>query len=199
MWKLTRFLNVGAERRLRENMKIVNDMVRGIMVRSIGDKTPGDGKKNLLTLLMKDDVDADPRELQDTAVNFFIAGKDTTSFSLSWLIVMMNRYPRVLQKIREEIASVLPGLLTGEMSAPTLEDTQKLVYLDAAVKESVRLWSVSTYRCTTRDTTLTSGAFIEKGRWWSCPSTPLPDARTCGGRCRGVQTRALVRREDRRA
>ncbi|KAG6576524.1 Cytochrome P450 [Phytophthora cinnamomi] len=112
---------------------------------------------------MKDNVNADPRELQDTAVNFFIAGKDTTSFSLSWLIVMMNRYPRVLQKIREEIRSVLPGLLTGEIDAPTLEDTHKLVYLDAAVKESVRLWSVSTYRCTTRDTTLTDGAFIKKG------------------------------------
>ncbi|KAL4144688.1 hypothetical protein PRNP1_013814 [Phytophthora ramorum] len=155
MWKLARFLNVGAEKRLRESMKTVNDMVRDIMVRSISEKSSGDQKKNLLTLLMKDNVAADPRELQDTAVNFFIAGKDTTSFSLSWLIVMMNRYPRVLQKIREEIRSVLPTLLTGEMDAPTLEDTQKLVYLDAAVKESVRLQAVSTYRCTTRDTTLT--------------------------------------------
>ncbi|KAG6597750.1 Cytochrome P450 [Phytophthora cinnamomi] len=163
MWKLARFLNVGAEKRLRENMKIVNDMVRDIMLQSINGETPGHGNKNLLTLLMKDNVNADPRELQDTAVNFFIAGKDTTSFSLSWLIVMMNRYPRVLQKIREEIRSVLPGLLTGEIDAPTLEDTHKLVYLDAAVKESVRLWSVSTYRCTTRDTTLTDGAFIKKG------------------------------------
>ncbi|KAL4165127.1 hypothetical protein KRP22_003858 [Phytophthora ramorum] len=163
MWKLARFLNVGAEKRLRESMKTVNDMVRDIMVRSISEKSSGDQKKNLLTLLMKDNAAADPRELQDTAVNFFIAGKDTTSFSLSWLIVMMNRYPRVLQKIREEIRSVLPTLLTGEMDAPTLEDTQKLAYLDAAVKESVRLQAVSTYRCTTRDTTLTDGAFIKKG------------------------------------
>ncbi|KAG7382096.1 hypothetical protein PHYPSEUDO_005310 [Phytophthora pseudosyringae] len=163
MWKLARFLNVGAEKRLRDNMKIVNDMVRDIMVRSITEKTPDAERKNLLTLLMNDNVNTDPRELQDTAVNFFIAGKDTTSFSLSWLIVMMNRHPRVLQKIREEIRAVLPGLLTGEMEAPTLEDTQKLMYLDAAVRESVRLWSVSTYRCMTRDTTLASGAFIEKG------------------------------------
>ncbi|ETL99184.1 hypothetical protein L917_03920 [Phytophthora nicotianae] len=162
MWKLARFFNIGAEKRLRDNMKIVNDMVRDIMVRSITEKTL-DERKNLLTLLMNDNVNADPRELQDTAVNFFIAGKDTTSFSLSWLIVMMNRHPRVLGKIREEIRTVLPGLLTGEIEAPTLEDTQKLVYLDAAVKESVRLWSVSTYRCATRDTTLTDGAFIKKG------------------------------------
>ncbi|KAG7400875.1 hypothetical protein PHYBOEH_004087 [Phytophthora boehmeriae] len=160
MWKLTRFLKIGAERRLRDNMKIVNDMVREIMVRSLNDSLE---QKNLLTLLMKDNSSADPRELQDTAVNFFIAGKDTTSFSLSWLIVMMNRHPRVLSKIREEIRVVLPGLLNGEIETPTLEDTQKLVYLDAAVKESVRLQSVSTYRCTTRDTTLTDGAFIEKG------------------------------------
>ncbi|KAG1710800.1 hypothetical protein DVH05_013525 [Phytophthora capsici] len=163
MWKLTRFLNIGAEKRLRDNMKIVNNMVRDIMVRSITEKTADTERKNLLTLLMKVNENADPRELQDTAVNFFIAGKDTTSFSLSWLIVMMNRHPRVLQKIREEIRTVLPELLTGKMDVPTREDTQKLVYLDAAVKESVRLWSVSTYRCTTRDTTLTSGGFIKKG------------------------------------
>ncbi|CAI5719078.1 unnamed protein product [Peronospora destructor] len=163
MWKLARFLNVGPEKRLRDSMKLVNDMVRDIMVRSVSEKTRGGEKKNLLTLLMKNNLSAKPRELQDTAVNFFIAGKDTTSFSLSWLIVMMNRYPRVLEKIRKEIRSVLPGLFTGETDAPTLEDTHKLVYLDAAVKESVRLQSVSTYRCTTRDTTLTDGAFIKKG------------------------------------
>ncbi|OWZ22577.1 hypothetical protein PHMEG_0002691 [Phytophthora megakarya] len=162
MWKLARFLNIGAEKRLRDNMKIVNDMVCDIMVRSITDKSTHE-RKNLLTLLMNNNVNADPRELQDTAVNFFIAGKDTTSFSLSWLIVMMNRHPHVLEKIRKEIQTVLPGLLTGELQTPTLEDTQKLVYLDAAVKESVRLWSVSTYRCTTRDTTLTDGGFIKKG------------------------------------
>ncbi|KAH7474456.1 Cytochrome P450 704B1 [Phytophthora ramorum] len=33
MWKLARFLNVGAEKRLRESMKTVNDMVRDIMLR----------------------------------------------------------------------------------------------------------------------------------------------------------------------
>ncbi|CAH0518474.1 unnamed protein product [Peronospora belbahrii] len=163
MWKLARFFNVGGEKRLRDSMKIVNDMVRDIMVRSLSKTTQGEEKKNLLTLLLKANPSANPRELQDTAVNFFIAGKDTTSFSLSWLIVMLNRHPHVLQKIREEIQSVLPKLLTGEMDVPTLEDTHKLVYLDAAVKEGVRLQSVSTYRCTTRDTTLTDGAFIKKG------------------------------------
>ena len=163
MWKLARFFNVGAEKRLRASMKIVNDMVRDIMVRSMRAGPSREEKMNMLTLLMKDNADASPRELQDAAVNFFIAGKDTTSFSLSWLIVMLNRYPRVLQKIREEIRSVVPGLLTGDTDAPTLDETQKLVYLDAAVKESVRLQSVSTYRCTTRDTTLSDGAFITKG------------------------------------
>uniref|UniRef100_A0AAV1V354 Cytochrome P450 n=1 Tax=Peronospora matthiolae TaxID=2874970 RepID=A0AAV1V354_9STRA len=164
MWKLQRFFNVGAEKRLRANMNIVNDMVRDIMVRSMREaQSTGEDQLNVLALLMRDNANANPRELQDTAVNFFIAGKDTTSFSLSWLIVMMNRYPRVLQKIREELRAVVPGLLTGETDVPTLEETQQLVYLDAAVKESVRLQSVSTYRCTTRDATLSDGAFITKG------------------------------------
>ncbi|TDH67956.1 hypothetical protein CCR75_009652 [Bremia lactucae] len=163
MWKLCRFLNLGAEKRLCDNMKIVNTMVRNIMVQSLSEKKSPTAKQNLLTLLMSNNGHINPQELQDTAVNFFIAGKDTTSFSLSWLIVMLNRHPRVLEKIREEIHAILPGLLTGDMDVPTLEDTQKLLYLDAVVKESVRLWSVSTYRCATRDTTLTSGAFIKKG------------------------------------
>jgi len=164
MWKLARFLNVGAERQLGENMKIVNDMVRDIIDRSKSQEaSEAAERKNVLTLLMQDNANADARELQDTAVNFFIAGRDTTSFSLSWLIVMMNRHPRVLHKIREEIRFVLPDLLTGKLDVPTLEDTHKLMYLDAAMKESVRLQSVSTYRCATRDTTLSDGAFIKKG------------------------------------
>lgn len=162
LWKLGRACNLGPEKRLRDNMRLVKNMVRTMVVKAIETPSP-QAATNLLTLLLHENATMDPQALQDTAVNFFIAGKDTTSFSLSWLIVMLNRHPRVLAKIRKEIQELLPDLYTGKVETPTMDDLHALVYLDAAVKESVRLWSVSTYRCATRDTTLRSGAFIPKG------------------------------------
>ncbi|KAE9292951.1 hypothetical protein PF008_g24928 [Phytophthora fragariae] len=52
-------------------------------------------------------------------MNFLLAGSETTSFSLSWVIVNLNRYPDVLAKLRAEFREKLPGLMTGEIDAPT--------------------------------------------------------------------------------
>ncbi|CEG43175.1 Cytochrome P450 [Plasmopara halstedii] len=162
MWKLSRWLNIGTEKRLRESMKQVQMMVRKILLQTMNKQTLSEAT-NLLTLLLQETESITPQELQDTAVNFFIAGKDTTSFSLSWLIVMFNRYPYVVNKVRQEIQEKSRDFYSGKHEFPTFEEIQEFVYLDAAVKESVRLWSVSTYRYATRDTTLESGTFIPKG------------------------------------
>lgn len=95
-------------------------------------------------------------------MNFYAAGKDTTAFSLSWFIVMMNRHPRVLCKVREELRRVAPELFTGELDTPTLGHLQQLTYLEAALKESLRLNSLAVYRLANRDTTLSDGTFVPK-------------------------------------
>ncbi|KAF1781030.1 Cytochrome P450, E-class, group I [Phytophthora cactorum] len=112
------------------------------MKKSIADKnaaTDSKQQKDLITLFMDTmDSTAAVMEIRDAVITS-LAGKDTTSFSMSWMIVNMNRYPRVLDKIRAEINANLPELMSGELEAPSMSDLQKLPYLEAAMRESLRL------------------------------------------------------------
>lgn len=122
----------------------------------------------------------------------FFAGKDTSSFVLSWFVVMMNRYPDVLRKIREEIREQLPELLSGEIDAPSMEQLGRLQYLEAAIRENLRLNTSMTTRSPNQDTTLNCGTFIPKNSmFYVCHYASAKDY--LGRRCCRVQTRALDR------
>ncbi|OWZ10855.1 Cytochrome P450 [Phytophthora megakarya] len=167
LWKLRRFLNIGSERVMRESMQKVHDTIEQIMTKSLQEKQHSTDEKathkDLMTLMVQSGEFTDVRTLRDVAVNFYAAGKDTTGFSLSWFVVMMNRYPHVLCKIREELRCVVPEMFTGELDTPTLGHLQQLTYLEAALKESLRLHSLVVYRLAAQDTTLYDGTFVPKG------------------------------------
>ncbi|KAL4171288.1 hypothetical protein KRP22_009384 [Phytophthora ramorum] len=173
LWKLRRFFDVGSERVMRESMQQVHDTIQHIMAKSLADKeeqaaafeeaTRTSSHKDLMSLMLQTGDFTDTREIRDVAVSFYAAGKDTTAFSLSWFIVMMNRHSHVLCKVRDELRCVAPELFTGELDTPTLEHLQQLTYLEAALKESLRLNSLAVYRLANRDTTLSDGTFVPKG------------------------------------
>ncbi|KAG2525575.1 hypothetical protein BBO99_00004608 [Phytophthora kernoviae] len=167
LWRLKKRLNLGEERELRKASKIVYDLVMDIMQKSIADKATAKGskqRKDLITLFLEtSDNSADVLAVRDTVINFFLAGKDTTSFSMSWMLVNMNRYPHVLEKIRAEINTNLPQLLSGEIEAPSMTDLQKLPYLEAAMRENLRLYMATVHRAPNQSTTLSNGIHVPLG------------------------------------
>ncbi|KAG7398418.1 hypothetical protein PHYBOEH_011219 [Phytophthora boehmeriae] len=167
LWRLKKRLDLGEERDLRKARKTVHDLVMEIMQKSIADKAAAKGsnqRKDLITLFLEtSDGSADLMSVRDTVMSFFLAGKDTTSFSMSWMIVNMNRYPHVLEKIRAEINANLPELLSGEIEAPSMTDLQKLPYLEAAMKESLRLYMATIHRAPNQSTTLSDGLRVPFG------------------------------------
>ncbi|RLN75713.1 hypothetical protein BBJ28_00001804 [Nothophytophthora sp. Chile5] len=181
-WRLLRFLNRGPEKQLAKDMKHINDMVYGVIARSMEEKINGGtgatvdehARKDLISLFLdKASVDyangeqtaTDPKLMRDFAVSFLAAGRDSTSTTMSWFVLMMNRYPKVLARVRQEINEYLPDLATGKQRAPNMEEIQRLVYLDAAVKETLRLFPVASIsgRIATRDVTMYDGTFLKKG------------------------------------
>ncbi|EGZ27829.1 hypothetical protein PHYSODRAFT_321555 [Phytophthora sojae] len=114
-WKLRRDLNIGAERQFTKDMECVNDMICGFIAPSIEEKAQRDqveakedekdSRMDLISLYLDQDAadngkDApfDPKKQRDFLVSFLAAGQDTTSTSMSWFVVMINRYPKVLDK-----------------------------------------------------------------------------------------------------
>lgn len=179
-WKLLRWLNVGPEKQLAEDVKVTNDLVYGVISSSIEEKTRrstdpagSESRKDLVSLFIeKSEVEytkgvhtkKDLKLMRDFVISFLAAGRETTAQTMSWVVLMLNRYPAVLERIRLEIKENLPELLNGKAS-PSMEDCQKLVYLEAVIRETLRLYPVVavTGRSATRDVRLYEGTLIKAG------------------------------------
>jgi cytochrome P450 len=50
------------------------------------------------------------KQLRDVVINFIIAGRDTTSLTLTWLFSMLSGSPRVVENILKETYAILEDL-----------------------------------------------------------------------------------------
>ncbi|XP_027922982.1 cytochrome P450 71A1-like [Vigna unguiculata] len=64
----------------------------------------------------------------------FVAGTDTSSSILGWMMTELLRHPMVMQKLKDEISNVISG-----RTRITEEDLSSMPYLKAVIKESFRL------------------------------------------------------------
>lgn len=80
----------------------------------------------------------DREVLRDQCFNVLLAGRDTTGCCLSWSLRLLARHPQVLQRLREEIASVCG--LGPESQPPSRDDLKptRMPYLSVVVKEGSR-------------------------------------------------------------
>jgi cytochrome P450 len=65
---------------------------------------------------------------------FIITGHETTSTSTTWALFSLTQKPDVQQKLREELLQI-------STESPSMEDLMSLPYLDAVVREALRLHS----------------------------------------------------------
>ncbi len=98
-----------------------------------------DAKRDALSILIEArDEDGNAlteRQLIGAANEFFIAGHKTVATNLAWAIFMLERHPRVHANVLDELTGTLRG------DAPTMAQIAKLTVFDAALKESMRLFS----------------------------------------------------------
>ncbi|CAB5192205.1 unnamed protein product [Rhizophagus irregularis] len=61
----------------------------------------------MLELGEQEGINTDVKQLRDEMVNFFVAGHDTTSMSLSVSLYYLAKYPEMQEKARAEVISIL--------------------------------------------------------------------------------------------
>ncbi|KAF5277798.1 hypothetical protein FQR65_LT03778 [Abscondita terminalis] len=100
-------------------------------------------------------------EIRDEVNTFMFAGHDTTTSALSFTVYTLSKYPKIQDKVFQEISDVLGNDETAEF---TYENLQKLKYLEQVIKEVLRFYPpVPMFsRITTEDVTY-DGAIIPKG------------------------------------
>ena len=81
-------------------------------------------------------------EIASEAADHLLAGVDTTSDSLMFLIwaLSLPKNLKFQEKLIEEVAA-MPASILDARGIPTVEATGKLPYLDAVIKETLRLYS----------------------------------------------------------
>ncbi|KAH9894817.1 cytochrome P450 [Cubamyces lactineus] len=102
--------------------------------------------RDLLTLLIRANMAKDVPEnqrLSDEDVlgqipTFLLAGHETTATASTWALYALSQRPDIQQKLREELLSV-------DTDTPTMDELNALPYLDAVVRETLRLHSPITF------------------------------------------------------
>lgn len=110
--------------------------------------------RDLMSLLVKANMATDLPEgyqMDDEEVlaqvpTFLVAGHETTSTAVTWILFFLSTNPGVQAKLRRELASVSTAL-------PGMDELQALPYLDAVVRETLRVYSPvpSVIRVASRD------------------------------------------------
>nr|AWD38964.1 cytochrome P450 family 96 subfamily A polypeptide 147 [Descurainia sophia] len=138
LWKLQHWFGVGLERKVRDSMACVNQMLAKVISSRREEISRGKGELSMdvLTYYMNMDTTKythlktkNDKFLRDVVFTLMVAGRDTTSSTLTWFFWLLFKHPKVMAKIRDEIDTKFDPA-----------DLEKLVYLQAALYESMRLY-----------------------------------------------------------
>ncbi|XP_027337467.1 cytochrome P450 86A1-like [Abrus precatorius] len=144
LWRFQKLLGIGNENKLKQNLKIVETYMNDAL--SARQKAPSD---DLLSRFMKKrDGAGKPLSagvLRQIALNFVLAGRDTSSVALSWFFWLVMNHPAVEEKIIDELTAVLTATRGSDRrrwteEAVDFEEADKLIYLKAALAETLRLY-----------------------------------------------------------
>ena len=139
----------------------VDDSQRKLLADYRHKKSPEEISKDpsILGHLVRTPYKTDKERRADMTI-LLIAGLETSSYSISFIMIEIARNPDVLAKLKKEIGSVVT---TDENI--TLKQLSEMPYLDLVIKEGMRLWpaaGVGAVRVTSKD--IKYGAYdIPKG------------------------------------
>ncbi|KAF0893317.1 hypothetical protein E2562_023951 [Oryza meyeriana var. granulata] len=179
-WKLMRRLRIGRERKLAAAQRLLRRFVAEMIEKrragaahtATGDEPP----VHIVSSYIDDpeyvDEDGKPKEfMYATLINYMFAGRDTVGTTLAWLFFNLIKHPRVASRMREELAPIAYSKAAaadkngGGMVMFEPEETKPLVYLQAALFESMRLYPPGPIerKATLADDVLPSGHTVRAG------------------------------------
>ncbi|GBE83842.1 predicted protein [Sparassis crispa] len=117
------------------------EIVFGLAMRLLKRGYFSDKGRDILSILMRSGSEdgvkekLSAKEILDNITTFLLVGHETTAVSLSFTLWELSRHPEIQQKLREEIRQFGRDF--------NYDNIQQLEYLDAVVKEGLRLHPAS--------------------------------------------------------
>ncbi|KAK4266849.1 hypothetical protein QN277_023715 [Acacia crassicarpa] len=173
-WRLKKWLGFGMEVGLSRSLVLIEEYLSSVidkrkleLMSQQKDENPHD---DLLSRFMKKKEAYSDKFLRHVALNFILAGRDTSSVALSWFFWLVIQNPAVEEKILREICTVLMKTRGDDVARwldepLNFEEVDLLVYLKAALCETLRLYpSVpEDSKHVVADDTLPDGTFVPAG------------------------------------
>ncbi|EPS65366.1 hypothetical protein M569_09411 [Genlisea aurea] len=170
VWRLQRRLGIGREAKLAAAEKALDEFIYPKVVGGADEKHKP-GLLKLFADVYKQNAAAVPgfpadrnKFLRDTSLSLMFAGRDTTSACLTWLFFLIARNPSAEEKILEEIEEKLRVRRGEAWRRFTAEESRRLVYLQGALSESLRLFPpvALEHKAPAEDDTLPTGTRVKK-------------------------------------
>ncbi|GAB5363299.1 hypothetical protein AAMO2058_000871500 [Amorphochlora amoebiformis] len=119
---------------------------------------------SVLRFLIASRQEVTSSQLRDDLLSMLVAGHETTGSVLTWTLYLLTKHPDKMQRLQEEIDSLLGDKLEG--TDITLDDLLSLNYLRWCVAESMRLYPHPPVliRRAMEDDILPSGWKVPKGQ-----------------------------------
>ncbi|MGJ7500323.1 bifunctional cytochrome P450/NADPH--P450 reductase [Variovorax sp. ZT5P49] len=131
-------LYVSSNRRYEANKSLLSQVAADLIAQRRQDPLRQE-KEDLLNLMLNGVDPVTGETLSDEnirfqLVTFLVAGHETTSGLLSFVVYLLLRHPEVLRKAQKMVDSVVAG------DSPRVEHLAQLRYLEHILMESLRLW-----------------------------------------------------------
>jgi len=156
------------ESKVHRNVAILDEFSLEVIKQRREQAKPGpDGKvvfpkTDFLSLFMgAEQGPFDDHFLRDVVMSFFVAGRDTTASTLSFLFLLLGQHPEIQRELQAEVDQKLAG------KSPTLDDLtdKNMPLLHAVVWEALRLFPpvAADVKCAAKDDVLPDGTFVPEG------------------------------------
>ncbi|XP_022769491.1 3,9-dihydroxypterocarpan 6A-monooxygenase-like [Durio zibethinus] len=168
---LGKFDLLGYGRKLKKAIGKFDQLVENIMKKhedqnETGEIRSGQGK-DLMDVLLETSNDPSAevkltrKDVKAFFLDLFFAGTNTSSVAMKWAIAELINHPQVYKKLRQEIQSVV-----GHSRLIKESDVQNLPYLQAVVKETLRLHppTITTIRQSSEDCKINGFYLMAKSR-----------------------------------
>ncbi|XXQ38307.1 Cytochrome P450 [Plasmodiophora brassicae] len=137
---------------IRARRKLANVIAEEVAKRDSGDHEPG-----LVAALL----DEEGAQVPAQAMLGLLAGYETTAFTIAIVLHTMARYPDIIERLHKEHVTIMGSLQPITQQS----DLKQLTLLDAAVRESMRLFSTAPVagRVCTESFTTSDGFLVPAG------------------------------------
>ncbi|KAD4384411.1 hypothetical protein E3N88_24579 [Mikania micrantha] len=123
-----------------EATKKLDEFLEDVIEEHVNKKRGDDEGQDIIDILLNTQKDKttgftfERDTIKAVIMDIFGGGIDNTSTNLEWVLSELIRNPRVMQNLQKEIAEIAQG-----RSKITEQDLEKMQYLKAVVKESLRM------------------------------------------------------------